>query len=101
MKQLLSIISFAFCLTSSGQQISQSTNHNRGGDVLEKKQVVFEGFGLNGCNGVWSLEDADISKKTYQTEYTTEHDTIMMLERGNFTYQDFLELLRKESYTEQ
>jgi hypothetical protein len=35
---------------------------------------------------VWSLEDADISKKTYQTEYTTEHDTIMMLERGNRTY---------------
>lgn len=70
MKQLLSIISFAFCLTSSGQQISQSTNHNRGGDILEKKQVVFEGFCLNGANSVWSLEEADISKKTYQTEYT-------------------------------
>lgn len=85
-KIALSIISFAFCLTSSGQQISQSTNHNRGGDILEKKQVVFEGFGLNGANSVWSLEEADISKKTYQTEYTTEHDTIMMLERGNRTY---------------
>ena len=83
---LLSIISFAFCLTVSGQQISQSTNHNRGGDVLEKKQVIVKGFSLNGSNGVWSIENADISKKTYQTEYTTENDTIMMLERGNRTY---------------
>lgn len=74
------------CLTINGQQINQSSNHYRKGDVLEKKQVSVEGFELNGSNGVWSLEDANIPKKSYQTEYTTEHDTIMMLERGNRTY---------------
>ena len=74
------------CLTINGQQINQSSNHYRNGDVLEKKQVSVEGFELNGSNGVWSLEDANIPKKSYQTEYTTEHDTIMMLERGNRTY---------------
>ena len=80
------MILLAFCLTISGQQINQPTNLYRGGDVLEKKQVIVKGFSLNGSNGVWSMENADISKKTYQTEYTTENDTIMMLERGNRTY---------------
>ena len=87
-KVKISILLSIFCLTSSGQQINQPTNLYRGGDVLEKKQVIVNGFSLNGNNGVWSLEDADISKKAYSTEYTTENDTIMMLERGNRTYYD-------------
>ena len=74
------------CLTINGQQINQPTNLYRGGDILEKKQVIVKGFSLNGANSVWSLEEADISKKTYQTEYTTKHDTIMMLEQGCRTY---------------
>lgn len=85
-KVKISILLSIFCLTISGQQINQPTNLYRGGDVLEKKQVIVNGFSLNGSNGVWSMENADISKKTYQTEYTTENDTIMMLERGNRTY---------------
>ncbi len=85
-KVKISILLSIFCLTISGQQINQPTNLYRGGDVLEKKQVIVNGFSLNGSNGVWSMENADISKKTYQSEYTTEHDTIMMLERGNRTY---------------
>lgn len=47
---ILLIILFLVCLTTSGQQISQWTNQYRGGDILEKKQVVFEGFCLNGAN---------------------------------------------------
>lgn len=80
------VLLFASCLTINGQQINQPTNHYRSGDVLEKKQVTFKGFSLNGSNGVWSMENADISKKTYQTEYTIENDTIMMLEQGCRTY---------------
>ena len=79
-------ISFLVCLTISGQQINQSRNHYRNGDILEKKQVSVEGFDLNGKNGVWSLEDAELSKKSFSTEYTAEGDTMMMLERGNRTY---------------
>ena len=67
-KIALSIISFAFCLTSSGQQISQSTNHNRGGDILEKEQISVEDLNLNGKNGAWSLENVEISKKSFNTE---------------------------------
>jgi hypothetical protein len=74
------------CLTICGQQLNQQTNHYRSGDMLEKKQVAVKDFCLNANNGVWSLEDADISKKSYQTEYTTETDTIMMLEQGCRTY---------------
>ena len=87
MKQIaLSIILSVVNLTVSGQQINQPTNCYCSGDILEKNQVTVKGFSLNGSNGVWSLEDADISKKVYSTEYTDEHDTIMMLERGNRTY---------------
>ena len=71
---ILLIILFLVCLTTSGQQISQWTNQYRGGDMLEKKQVIVKGFSLNGSNGVWSIENVDISKKTYQTEYTTQND---------------------------
>lgn len=87
MKQIaLSIILSVVNLTVSGQQINQPTNCYCSGDILEKNQVTVKGFSLNGSNGVWSLEDADISKKAYSTKYTDEHDTIMMLERGNRTY---------------
>lgn len=82
----LSIILFFVCLTISGQQINHPTNHYRNGDVLEKKQVLVEVFDLNGKNGVWSLEDAEISKKTYIAGYTAEAVTMMMQERGNRTY---------------
>ena len=84
--RLLSIMSIVVCLTISGQQINQSCNHYRNGDMLEKRKVSVEGFDLNGKNGVWSLEDAEISKKTYIAEYTAEADTMMMQERGNRTY---------------
>lgn len=87
MKQLLLLmISLSISQTISGQQINQSSNHYRNGDMLEKKQVSVEGFDLNGKNGVWSLEDAEISKKSYIAEYTANADSMMMLERGNRTY---------------
>lgn len=86
MKQIALIISLFVSLTINGQQINHPTNHYRNGDMLEKKQVLVEGIELNSKNGVWSLEDAEISKKTYITEYTADADTMMMLERGNRTY---------------
>ena len=87
MKKILStIIAFTVCLSMSGQQISQSNNCYRGNDALEKKQVTLKGFDLNSKNGVWSLEDAEISKATSTTEYTTLTDTLMAVERGNRTY---------------
>ena len=87
MKNIIIVLIFsAVCLTTSGQQINQSSNQYRSGDILEKKQVSVEGFDLNGKNGVWSLEDAEISKKTISTEYTAEADTMIMLERGSRTY---------------
>lgn len=86
MKQIALIILLFVSLTINGLQINYSSNYYRYGDMLEKKQVAVKDFCLNANNGVWSLEDADISKKSYQTEYTTETDTIMMLERGNRTY---------------
>ena len=85
-KLLLSIISFAVCQTISGQQISQSNNRYRGNDALEKKQVTVISFDLNSKNCVWNLEDAELSKATYQAEYTTETDTLMAVERGSRTY---------------
>ena len=86
MRKLIVLILSAICLKISGQQINLSSNHYRNGDMLEKRQVSVEGFDLNGKNGVWSLEDAEISKKSFSTEYTAEADTMMMLERGNRTY---------------
>ena len=86
MKIIVLIISFLVCLTISGQQINQPSNHYRNGDMLEKRQVKVVGFDLNGKNVVWSLEDAEISKKSFSTEYSTKNDTLMMLERGNRTY---------------
>lgn len=85
-KITISIILLVVCLTISGQQISQSNNRYRGNDLLEKKQVMVKGFDLNSKNCVWSLEDAEFPKATYQAEYTTETDTLMAIERGNRTY---------------
>ena len=85
-KQLLPIISFAVSLTVSGQQINQPTNCYRSYDELEKKQVTVKGFDLNSKNGVWSLENAEISQTTYNAEYSTETDTLMAVERGERTY---------------
>ena len=73
-------------MSISGQQISQSNNRYRRNDLLEKKQVTVKGFDLNNKHGVWSLEDSELSKATYQAEYTTEMDTLMAIERGNRTY---------------
>ena len=70
----------------SGQQISQSNNRYRGNDALEKKQVTVKGFDLNSKNSVWSLEDLELSKATYQAEYTMETDTLMAVERGKRSY---------------
>jgi hypothetical protein len=87
MKKIISaIISLNICLTISGQQISQSNNRYRGNDALEKKQITVKGFDLNSKNCVWSLEDSELSKATYQAEYTTEMDTLMAIERGSRTY---------------
>lgn len=86
MKKIIVLILFAICLKISGQQITQSSNHYRNGDMLEKRQVKVVGFDLNSKNGVWSLEDAEVSKKSFNTEYSTKNDTLMMLERGNRTY---------------
>jgi len=85
-KELLSIITMAVCLTISGQQINQSNNRYRGSDMLEKKQIVVKGFGLNDAKGVWSLEEAEISEGSFDVEYTTETDTMMAVEQGNRTY---------------
>lgn len=87
MKRVLStIISFTVCMSMSGQQISQSNNHYRGDDALEKRQVTVKNFDMNSKNGVWSLEDAVFSKATCKAEYTMENDTLMAVERGNRTY---------------
>ena len=87
MKTLITIIiAFAVCLSISGQQITQSNNHYRGNDALEKKQAMVKGFDLNSKNSIWSQEDAELSKATYQAEYTTETDTLMAIERGSRTY---------------
>ena len=71
-KLFIQIISLSICLTISGQTISQSNNRYRGSDVLEKKQIVVKGFGLNDAKGVWSLEEAEISEGSFDVEYTTE-----------------------------
>lgn len=68
MKRLVFIIiAVAVCTTIYGQQINQSTNHYRGNDVLEKKQVTVKGFDLNSKNGVWSLEEAELSDDSYSS----------------------------------
>ena len=85
-KVALSIILLVVCATISGQQINQSNNRYRSYDVLEKKQVLVKGFDLNSKNGVWSLEDAELSEGTYNAEYSTETDTLMAVERGDRTY---------------
>ena len=54
MKEIALIILMFVCLTISGQTISPSNNRYRGSDVLEKKQIVVKGFGLNDAKGVWS-----------------------------------------------
>ena len=79
---LLTIVSLAI----NGQQIKQSSNLYRSGDMLGKRQVLVDVFALTGKNCVWSLEDAEISNKLYNTEYSTKTDTLIMLERGNRTY---------------
>ena len=87
MKKVISaIISLNICLTISGQQVSQSNNRYRGNDALEKKLVMLKGFDLSSKKSVWNLEDAELSKATYQAEYTTETDTLMAVERGSRTY---------------
>lgn len=68
MKRLVFIIiAVAVCTTIYGQQINQSTNHYRGNDVLEKKQVTVQGFDLNSNKGVWSLEEAKLSDDSYSS----------------------------------
>ena len=46
------IILFAACLTISGQQLNQQTNHYRSGDMLEKKQVAVKDFSITGSEKV-------------------------------------------------
>jgi len=86
MKEIALIILMFVCLTISGQTISQPNNRYRGSDMLEKKQIVVKGFGLNDAQGVWSLEEAEISEGSFDIEYTTETDTMMAVEQGNRMY---------------
>jgi len=83
---IIVLILSVVCLTINSQQINLSNNRYRGNDALEKKQVTVIGFDLNSKNSVWNLEDAELSKATYQAEYTTETDTLMAVERGSRTY---------------
>ena len=76
-KLLFIIIAMAVYTTIRGQQINQSNNRYRSYDVLEKKQVSVKGFDLNSKNGIWSLEDAELSEGTYNAEFSTEEDTLM------------------------
>ena len=103
-KLLFKITAMAICTTLYGQQIDQS-NLYRGIDMLEKKQIVVKGFSLNGIKGVWSLEEAEVSKETYDAEYTTEADTLMAEERGNRTYysqeRGSVSIIGSENYMEQ
>ena len=71
------IITIAVCTTLYSQQINQLNNRYRSYDVLEKKLVTIKGFDMNSKNGVWSLEDAELSEGTYKAEYSTEEDTLM------------------------
>ena len=56
---LFTIISFAICLTISGQQISLSSNRYRGSDVLEKKQVEVN-YVIAGRFFCYKLKECDI-----------------------------------------
>ena len=85
-KVYIVIISLSVCLTISGQAISLLNNRYRGSDVLEKKQIVLKGFSLNDTKGVWSLEEAEISEGSFDSEYRMETDTMMAVEQGNRTY---------------
>lgn len=76
-KLLLIIIAMAISTTIHGQQIDQPTNRYRGNDVLEKKQVIVNGFSLGNTKGVWNLEKVKLSEETYNAEYTTGTDTLM------------------------
>jgi hypothetical protein len=66
-----------------GQQISQSNNRYCGNDVLEKKQVTVKGFSLSDTKGVWNLEEAKLSEESYDAEYSTETDTLMVVTNFN------------------
>lgn len=105
MKFFLLSTLFTVCLTTSGQQIVQMNNCYRGSDVLEKRQVTFNSFGMNGTKGVWSLEEAEVSEDTYDDEYTTETDTLMAVERADRTYysqdRDAVNIIGTENYMEQ
>lgn len=104
MKEIALIILMFVCLTISGQTISPSNNRYRGSDVLEKKQIVVKGFGLNDAKGVWSLEEAELSEGSYDAEYSTETDALMAVERGNrmFYSQDrgAVSIIGSENYME-
>lgn len=105
MKSIALIILFASCLNISGQQVNQTQNRFRGDDATEKKQVQANGFDLQGKNKVWSLEDMDLSSKTFKTKYTSAGDTLMAVERGDRTYfsQDkgTVSIIGSENYMEQ
>lgn len=78
-KEVLSMILLIVCLTTSGQQVSKHTNSYRGNDMLEKRQALSRGLELSNKNskGIWSLEDAEIAKKSSVAEYTALTDTLM------------------------
>ena len=106
-KEVLSMILLIVCLTTSGQQVSKHTNSYRGNDMLEKRQVLSRGLELSNKNskGIWSLEDAEIAKKSSVAEYTALTDTLMAVERGDRRYfsQDkgTVSIIGSENYMEQ
>lgn len=85
-KEVLSMILLIVCLTIHGQQVNQTQNRFRGDDAMERKQVQTNVFDLQYKDMVWSMEDMELSSKTFKTEYTTAGDTLTGMERGNHTY---------------
>ena len=86
-KVLFLFISMLVCTTICGQQITLRLNNYRSHDPLTKQRVTADIEALlSSRKAVWSLEEAELSEESYNTEYTTETDTLMAVERGNRTY---------------
>lgn len=66
-----------------GQEINFVQNYIFGGDTLEKRQMAFEEFDLQGKNHVWNLKDVKLYKKKLQSKYRERHDSIVGRELCN------------------
>lgn len=84
-KVQFTIIAMTVCLAISGQQISQRLNNYRSNDILTKQRVETGIDELLNSKGIWSLEEAEVSKKEYRCTYTLQEDTLAGKERGERT----------------